>query len=148
MSIKRLNHHAQNFGQMFCGWELMFDYKRLAELKNGELRINILENKCFHNGSEIEPLKISSAIRNWMVEDLEANKLKLSEVEKAELVVEFKTERILGQSIAGSSWADPTPYFVNCTLKCSSVINAKNREFTSSYWDEEEWPESYSWVNS
>jgi hypothetical protein len=148
MNIKRLNHHAQNFGQMFCGWELMFDYKRLAELERGELKLDVLNNKCFHNGSEIKQLRISSVLHHWMVQDLTANKIAITEIEKAELVVEFETKRILGQSIAGSSWADPTKYFVNCTLKCNSNIRAKNRKFTSIYWDEEEWPESYSWVNS
>ena len=132
---------------MFCGWELMFDYKRLAELNNGTLLINILTEECFHNGKEIEPLKIVSGIHHWMVEDLKDNNINPGQITCAELEVKFKTTRQLGQEIQNSSWADPTPHFIKCMLECCSKIKTKDREFTSSYRDEEEWPESYSWVS-
>jgi len=148
MSIKRLKHVAQNFGQMFCGWELMFDYKALAELESGVLSINVLSQECKHNDKPIQPLKMVSALHNWMVDDLEDNNLSVNDVEIAELKVEFTTKRQLGQKNQGSSWADPTKHFVSCTLECSSIVKSKGREFTSSYYDQEEWPESYSWVNS
>jgi hypothetical protein len=147
MSIKRLKHHAQNLGQMFCGWELMFDYKRLAELENGNLFLNVLTGECFHNGNKIEPLKIVTGLRKWLVADLEANKLNINQIECAELSVQFSTIRLKGQKIKKQSWADPTPYFVYCTLQCNSRIKTQDREFSSSYHDEEEWPESYSWIN-
>ncbi len=147
MSIKRLKHHAQNIGQMFCGWELMFDYKQLAELESGTLLLNVLTEECFHNGKRIKPLRIISGLRKWMVQDLEDNKLNIDQITCAELQVNFKTYRQLGQAQQSSSWADPTPYFVKCTLDCNSKVKTKDREFISNYWDEEEWPESYSWVN-
>ncbi len=148
MSIKRLKHVAQNFGQMFCGWELMFDYKTLTELESGVLSINVLSQECRHNDKSIEPLKMVSALHNWMVGDLEDNNLSINDIEEAVLEVEFSTRRQVGQKIQGASWADPTKHFISCTLKCSSFVKSKGREFTSSYCDQEEWPESYSWVNS
>lgn len=148
MGIKRLNHVAQNFGQMFCGWELMFDYKTLAELESGVLYIVVLHQQCKHNNRVIEPLKIILGVHKWMVGDLEDNNLSISDIDVAEIKVEFTAKRQFGQKIQGESWADPTKYFINCTLKCSSIVKSKGREFTSSYYDQEEWPESYSWVNS
>ena len=148
MSVKRLKHVAQNFGQMFCGWELMFDYKTLAELGSGNLCIDVLRQECKHDDRFIEPLKIISGIHNWMVGDLEGNKLSIDDIDVAEIKVEFSTKRQIGQKLQGESWADPTKTFISCTLKCSSVVKSQGREFTSSYHDQEEWPESYSWVNS
>ena len=126
----------------------MFDYKTLAELESGVLYIDVLRQKCTHNDRVIEPLKIVSGIHNWMVGDLEDNKLSIGDIDVAELKVEFSTKRQVGQKLQGESWADPTKHFISCTLKCSSVVKSKGREFTSFYYDQEEWPESYSWVNS
>jgi len=94
MSIKRLKHHAQNLGQMFCGWELMFDYRRLAELERGTLMLNILTEECFYNGEKIEPLKIVLGLRKWMIQDLADNDLDIKEIETAELQVELGNTRV------------------------------------------------------
>jgi hypothetical protein len=145
MSIKRLKHHAQNLCQMFCGWELMFDYKQLADMESGALQINVLTGECFHNGKAIKPLKIVSGLKNWMEGDLTDNSLNIGQIECAELIVQFQTDRHLGQKITPpTSWADPTPYYVSCILECSSTIRTSEREFTSYFSDVEEWPESYS----
>lgn len=145
MSIKRLKHHAKNLCQMFCSWNLMFDYERLADMEFGKLHINLLTEECSHNGKAIKPLKIVSCLINWMVGDLEDHNIKISQIECAQLEVEFKTNRHLGQKITPpTSWADPTPYYVSCTLECRSTIRTSEREFTSHYSDLEEWPESYS----
>lgn len=146
MSIKRLNHHAQNFGQMFCGWQLMFDYKRLAELESGTLAIDMLSGACNHNGNQVEALRIVQRLRNWMLRDLKAHKVDVERVRLAELQVEFDTRRQLGQQLGRTSWKDVTPYFIHCTLYCRSRVAIAHREFASSYADVEEWPESYSWI--
>ena len=83
-----------------------------------------------------------------MISDLEDNKFSIADIDVAELKVEFSTKRQIGQKLQGESWTDPTKYFINGTLNCSSVVQSKGREFTSSYYDQEECPESYSWVNS
>lgn len=144
MKLKRLNHQAQNLGQMFCGWELMFDYKRLAELGSGILTLNILTKECQNNENSIPPLQIASTLNHRMTQDLAAHGIELEAIEVASLEVEFKTERHKGQK-GDTSWADPTPYYIGCTLSCSSKIRAFGREYVSTYVDAEEWPESYSW---
>jgi hypothetical protein len=144
MKHKRLNHHAQNLCQMLCGWELMWDYKRLAELEKGVLIINVLTKACTHNDIPVQSLRIASVLRTWMNQDLKTHNIAFKAIQKAEVRVEFETERHFGQRQPGS-WADPTPYFVGCTLHCSSIVSTDERTYTSSYNDEEEWPESYSW---
>lgn len=146
MSIKRLKHHAQNLGQMFCGWELMFDYKRLAELEKGTLRIDMLKEECFHDGKAIDPLRIVDRLRDWMVRDLDDHNFDMNRLEAVELNVRFDTTRLEGQKIQRSSWNTSTPHFIYCTLDCNSLVKADTREFFSSYRDEEEWPESYTWI--
>lgn len=146
MSIKRLNHHAQNLGQMFCGWQLMFDYKRLADLRNGTLAIDMLSGSCRHNGQKIDGLRIVKRLRNWMLRDLRDHKVDLQRVRRAELEVEFSTRRLPGQQIRKTSWKDVTPFFVQCSINCRSRVAIEQREFVSSYSDVEEWPESYSWI--
>lgn len=146
MGMKRLKHHAQNLGQMFCGWELMFDYKTLADLKKGILQLNVLTQECLHNGQKIEPLKIVTGMHNWMMQDLKDNNIDASLIETAELTIEFNTNRENGQSEQSSSWADPTPFFIKCKLSCDSIIKTAQIEYKSNYADFEEWPESYSWI--
>ena len=146
MGIKRLKHHAQNFGQMFCGWELMFDYKALADLKDGVLKLNILTQECLHNGQKIETLNTVSGIHKWMLQDLKENNIDPSLIETAELTVKFETTREKGQTEQSSSWADPTPFFVKCKLSCNSLVSTSEKDYESSYVDFEEWPESYSWI--
>jgi hypothetical protein len=144
VKIKRIKHQVQNLGQMFCGWELMFDYRRLAELGSGQIVINVLTAECLHNGESIPKLGIANTLTQWLDQDLESNGIPKGSIQVAELIVDFKTERYKGQRL-DSSWADPTPYFIGCKLDCRSRIQAFDREFVSSYSDTEEWPESYSW---
>ncbi|WP_136810501.1 hypothetical protein [Desulfosediminicola flagellatus] len=146
MSVKRLKHHAQNLGQMFCGWELMFDYKRLAEMEKGTLRIDMLTEECFHDGNAIDPLGIVDRLRDWMIRDLDDHNLDPGRLECVELNIDFKTQRQLGQKNKRSSWKDVTPHFIHCTLNCTSKVITSTRQFSSKYQDEEEWPESYSWI--
>jgi hypothetical protein len=133
---------------MFCGWELMFDYKRLAELKKGTLRINMLTEECFHDGNPIDTLRIVRRLRDWMIRDLEDYKLDIKRLQCVELHVEFETKKQLGQKNERSSWNDSTVNFVYCTFNCNSRVKTITREFSSSYLGDEEWPESYSWIKN
>ncbi|MFT6734528.1 MAG: hypothetical protein ACJAS9_002729 [Polaribacter sp.] len=143
MGIKRLKHDAQNFGQIFCGWELMFDYKTLADLKVGVLKLNILTQECLHNEQKIEPLNIVKGIHLWMLQDLKYNNIHFSVIEAAEITVKFETTREKGQTEQSSSWSDLTPFFIKCKLSCDSLISTKENNYKSSYIDFKEWPESY-----
>jgi hypothetical protein len=144
MKIKRLKHHAQNLGQMFCGWQLMFDYKRLADLGSGKLFLNILTGECQFNGNPIPPLNITSILKQWLEQDLKANAIDPSALQGAELSVTFKIERYRGQK-SDTVWSDPTPFSIGCTMDCIAKVHAFDRVFSSNYHDFDEWPESYSW---
>jgi len=144
VKIKRIKHQVQNLGQMFCGWELMFDYRRLAELGSGQIHVNALTGECLHNGASIPKLEIAKTLVQWLDQDLASNGIPKDSIQTAELIVDFYTERYKGQRL-DTSWADPTPYFIGCKLSCRSKMYAFDREFVSSYADIEEWPESYSW---
>ncbi len=148
MSIKRLKHHAQNLGQMFCGWELMFDYHRLEEMEDGVLVLNVLSEECFHNGEKINPLSTVKGLRNWMIQDLENNNLNLDQISKAELQVKFTTSKIPKESVQNESWSNPAPFFIKCTLDCSSMVVAGEKQYSSTYNDVENWPEGYRCKNA
>ena len=139
---KRFHHHADNLCQIFCGWQLMFDYPALESLGSGELRIEVLAERCSHNGQPIPPLKIATALNVWLREDLEAHSIPVSSINEAVLVVLFATERHRGQRQAGS-WARPKPFFVGCSLTCASTIASGPDLYRSSYQDQEEWPSPF-----
>jgi hypothetical protein len=146
MKFKRLRHHVQNFAQMFCGWELMFDYKTLADLGGGTLRIDILNGTVVFNDETEISLSTVQGIRNWMIADLADSEIDLKKIQSAVLIVKFETRRELGLTEQSTSWADPTPHFVKCKISCESSLEADNKKLTSSYLDFHEWPESYSWI--
>jgi len=129
MKLKRLNHHVQNIGQMFCGQYLMFDYKTLVDLSEGLLFLYFLTKKWIHNNMSIQALKIVSIMQNLLIKDLSGNNININEIVCAELQVEFSTKRQLGQKKRKSIWADPTPYFIDCQLNCKSKILIKSHEY-------------------
>lgn len=82
MRNKRLKYHAHTFCHMFCGWQLLHDYKTITELQKGEIVIDILTGDCFHNGKKIKPLAMATVLNSWMNDDLETNNIPLSSIEK------------------------------------------------------------------
>ena len=144
MKYKRLRHHVQNFGQKFCGWELMFDYKKLAALSSGTLEFDFLNGITLFNGKQNATFSSAEGVRTWMLDDLKGNQIKLSDIQSAVLIVRFETKRELQQSDKSTSWRNPEPYFIKCKIECESFLEAGNRKLTSSYVDFHEWPEGYS----
>jgi hypothetical protein len=76
---------------MFCGWQLYPDWERLAELGDGVLEIDVLGETCKFNSEEIPQLSISGALRNWLLHDLEANKIPIENIESAKLTVRLRS---------------------------------------------------------
>ncbi len=121
----------------------MGDYRRLAEFGKGTLEIDVLTRHCSHNGTEIDPLNISWVLQTWLRRDATEHHIPIEAIQRASIKVVFETERHLGQREAGS-WANPTPYFVSCSMSCASIIQTDELTYTSSFSDRDEWPESYS----
>jgi len=132
---------------MFCGWQLMADYERLAELKEGEIVIDLLTERCTYNGASIAPIRMARVLQDWLEQDLSAHRIPLDQIRRAELRVSFGTDRHEGQRDLSQSWADATPYFVSCSLDCSSVIATDELSYESAHQGDIEWPESYSWTS-
>jgi hypothetical protein len=89
MKLKRVKHQSYILCHMFCGWQLYPDWQRLAQLGKGILEIDVLNNRCTFNLKEIPQLSISSALRHWLLQDLEANKIPLKNIESARLTVQL-----------------------------------------------------------
>lgn len=89
MKLKRLKHQSYILCHMFCGWQLYPDWQRLAQLGQGILEIDVLNNHCTFNLKEIPQLSISSVLRQWLLQDLEANKIPRESIESARLAVQL-----------------------------------------------------------
>lgn len=140
----RYQHSAQNLCQMFCGYQLMHDYEVLAKLERGILELDALSLDCKHNDNVIERLEMANILHEWLKRDLGDHGVSLSEINRACLVVEFQTDRQVGQRDKNVVWTNPTPHFVSCSLKCLGKVEVEQRVYEATYQDEIEWPEIYS----
>ncbi len=90
MKLKRLKHQSYILCHMFCGWQLYPDWERLAELGDGMLEIDVLNERCKFNSGEINKLSIAGALRNWLLQDLETSGIPLESIESAKLAVQMR----------------------------------------------------------
>lgn len=90
MKLKRLKHQSYILCHMFCGWQLYPDWERLAELGDGVLEIDVLNETCKFNSEEIPQLSIVGALRNWLLQDLEKSNIPVTNIESAKLVVRLR----------------------------------------------------------
>ena len=90
MKLKRLKHQSYILCHMFCGWQLYSDWETLAELGDGVLEIDVLNETCKFNSEEIEKLSIVRALRSWLLQDLETSNIPLARVEGARLTVRLR----------------------------------------------------------
>lgn len=89
MKLKRLRHQSYILCHMFCGWQLYPDWERLAELGDGTLEIDVLNETRRFNSQEIHRLSILDALRSWLLQDLATNKIPLNSIESAKLMVQL-----------------------------------------------------------
>src|SRR5205085_1874444 len=82
---KRLQHSADTFCQMFCGWRLANSYKDLGRLGSGTLSIDVLVGSCRFDGTPIEPLNIAGELHSWLCEDLTAQGITIGALLRAGL---------------------------------------------------------------
>jgi hypothetical protein len=142
MKTKRLQHHADILCKMFCGWQLLHDYKLLTELGHGTLEIDALARTSTHNGAPVT-LNMADVLGMWLSNDIQTSAMSLNTIISAIIRIEFTTERHRGQRNKSMQWARPTKEFISCSLKCVSSIKTAEREYTSQYEETEEWPTNY-----
>jgi hypothetical protein len=90
MKLKRLKHQSHVLCHMFCGWKLYPDWEKLAELGDGALEIDVLSQTCKFNGVEIPGLVVAGAMRDWLLQDLQANRIALENIKSARLTVHMR----------------------------------------------------------
>src|SRR4051812_15732759 len=120
MKLNRLQHNADNLCQIFCGWQLMSDWKTLTNLKSGTIQMDLLKDCCLHNGKEIPKLMMNCILGSWLREDLGKNKIPIKIIHEAFLTIEFDTEEIPEQRDKNAVWRDPIPPFIACNISRQS----------------------------
>jgi hypothetical protein len=136
---------------MFCGWELISDYNDLQKLGNGILRIDALNGNCYFNDSQISRLNIGNALRNWLGQECEQNKIDLHLLYKAQLDVDLEfslidpTERkySLGETFNVKGRSQNVCKFHRCKFNCHSLIVTDEKEYKTDYEQVREWPEGW-----
>ena len=147
MRRKRLQHSADTFCQMFCGWRLANSYKDLGRLGSGTLSINVLVGSCRFDGMPVEPLNIAGELHFWLREDLAAQGIPVSALLRAGL-----TARLSIAAIGPSPRATPVQFlgadgkpvhsggFYRCEIECESEVVTDEAAYRSHLRDVEEWP--------
>lgn len=92
-----LKNFAHVLGQKFIGWCFM-DLEQLSTLQSGELRIDALTARTFHNGQPIDSLNVSQEISAWFVSQVEQQDMDRSKLEHAHLIANFSSEEKLKRS--------------------------------------------------
>jgi hypothetical protein len=143
MKRKRLQHVADNICQIFCGWQLTFDYEELARLGSGTVTIDLKNERCKFNGQPIHNLKIAGAIGAWLVRDLTDNGILADHIQA--IVLEAKLQQKLIPDAECKSdvlWGGGThEYYIACQIECESRVVTDERTYSCNYRDYEEWPE-------
>jgi hypothetical protein len=75
---------------MFCGWQLYPDWERLAQLGDGILEIDVLNESCKFNFAEVPRLSIAGTLRNWLLHDLATNHIPLENIQSATLTARLR----------------------------------------------------------
>ncbi len=106
---------------MFCGWQLANDFEELNKLSSGCLEIDIKTGRCLFNGQANSKLTMPLVLNDWFVADLEENSIQLSDINKAELQVNFNMNDF------GKENGNPPEF------KCSSKLVSGGNTYSLNY---------------
>jgi len=147
VSRKRLQHSADTFCHMFCGWRLANSYKDLERLGGGTLSIDVLVGACRFDGLAIEPPNIAGELHAWLRDDLAAHGIPIDTLLRASLTAH------LSITVVGSrSRATPVKFlgtdrkpvrsreYYSCEIECESEVATEGAVYRSRATDTEEWP--------
>lgn len=150
MRRKRLQHGADVLCQMFCGWRLINSYRDLEALGSGTLIIDALSGECAFNGKPIEELTIAGELKAWLMEDLAANSISLSDLKRAQLIAELSLSEISAHGRKTSDHhmnAQGKPVnkglFNRLQIDCKGEIETDEKTYIASYSELEEWPRGW-----
>ena len=128
MKHNRLKHCTHVLCHMFRGWRLHSDWATVVRLGAGKLKIDVLTEKCWHDGNEIPTLTVAKELRSWLLADLEAHHIPLDRISEASLEVKLE-----------SGIPEPTPSGpgVPVSFYCQSQISTDETVYNSTYADEQ-----------
>lgn len=152
MGRKRLNHAAETFCAMFCGWRLSNSYVELQTLGSGVLDIDVLELECSFNGNPIGLMPIAYELNGWLLDDMEKHNIPIAELSSALLSVVIELQRVPAtRSRRGSIYIgkDSKPIdageFFKIAANCTSKIRMGDSTYQAIRSHQEQWP--VGWPN-
>jgi len=120
MKLKRLKHHADGLAQKTCGWEILGDAPRLAELGEGVILIDALSGACTYGGDSVEPLSIALVLRDWLHRDAGDYGIAPEHYRLALVKLSFKAEVTSGER-------------VELHLRANSEVQAAGKRYSSQF---------------
>lgn len=127
MGRKRLQHVADTICQMFCGWRLIGSKRSLAKLGAGTLEIDVITGKCSFQGESILQLAIAEEIRQWMRDDLAANKIPVTALTHALLSVNL-------------SFSEGPNKMYRCQMECTGNVATDAADYRAQLTEVQDWP--------
>lgn len=91
MKRQRLQHQADNLAQMACGWRVVGDLRRFAELQKGRIEINALTAEARFGGKPLGRLSLAEELAAWLAKDREQNGIPADYVSRAHVLLDFTT---------------------------------------------------------
>src|SRR5690349_11916565 len=123
MKRKRIAHHADIFCDMFAGWRIFSDLDALINLRGGQFRLDILNNKITLDDNPYpDQIKIIDEISYWFDKDLNDYNIPKTEILQANLTAHFKIDVTEGKR------KSRTRKIVTLELKMTSYIRTDAKE--------------------
>jgi hypothetical protein len=94
MKRKVLQHIANTLMQILVGPGLHKDLEILAEIPDGRLTIDLLNQSVQHDIGGSLNLQVINRLSVWLNKELEADKISAKDVQSVNFVVDIRTDRI------------------------------------------------------
>jgi len=143
MRRKRLQHEADIFCQMFCGWRLCNSHEVLTSLGSGAIHIDVLAGTASHNGKIIQDLNIAGELKEWFKGDLRDNNVPVEHIRSATLDAELAITDLSGRRRSPEIWNTKISRYLVCDIQCHSRIETDEKSYDSKLTDHEEWPDGW-----
>jgi hypothetical protein len=136
-----LNQTARDLISQFSEFELIHDWPVLTRLGSGVLWIDLATGQTHHNGRQVEPLHIASALQSWLRESLAGAHLSKTGTQDATFTARLTVEHYTGQKELGSRWTGDPKEFVGCRaeVRCRLALDGVIAEATAT--ERMEWPD-------
>ncbi len=144
MAQNRLNHSADIFCEMLCGWRLANGYKEIIELGSGSYEMNILAESSAFNGKPVS-LYMTAEIAAWFKKDIAINNVDINSVDSAQILADIEVKPLEGKRKTNTHFpqAEKSATYYSIKIKCQSEILAFGKKFKSAKEDYEEFPDKF-----